>query len=564
MLSVQSSTLSNLPIGCLAEVMLRNEGVESTRNCSLVCRELFLKMQENAIWYLLCVRDGFPVRAIDESFKKRYQYECNLAKERFTWRAIEATPFCPIDSALQYCMADNKLAITRSYNPNSRYLMIDGKFNITRQNRSITVRDLKTNKQFETSNHDYVNQKIITIQGNYLVCEESDLTNNKLFFIHDLTQKEIIRSFERLYHFAFYGSRLIKPNSDSSGVEIHDMLSEVEIPQDGQQKFNFETLSLPRGLHVSCIAASKEKLFVGTAEGHICICNYEAKTFTDHPITKSLLPKNEKIERLMISDDLLIVFQQTTSKLYRITFWDINTAKLQYSLPECGEKCILSEKKFFFTQSNNSRSLSFFDLDRGKVRYLPNPWNWNSEDCIISSRGDHQCYATDKNFFVRYERHIKIYDFLANYDEILTDIMQSWIDPAVDMFFLDRLARLPKTITTQICGELYEILYPQTDDLESKRNAFHDIRHLGSTREQRILAIESYLAKGQFYSLSQEEKDQVYGELYKVIGHFEKDYWGCSEDAFHHRNGQRSTPQQRLLAIQNHFAKRAQSSSQIK
>ena len=124
---------------------------------------------------------------------------------------------------------------------------------------------------------------------------------------------------------------------------------------------------------------------------------------------------------------------------------------------------------------------------------------------------------------------------------------------------MDRFVCLPKTIKDQIYGELYGILNSNSKDHAFGEQAFHSASGLSSNGDQKALAIECYLAMQQFRSLPQEERTQVYQELYHVIGHCENDYWGCAEDAFHNLNGQRSMPQKRLQAIKNYFAKRDQS-----
>ena len=314
--------LHALPHNCLAEVMLYLP-VGSARDCSLVCRALFEKLQQDVVWQPLCARDHFPMRPIDGSFKKRYQYERNLESGRFTWRFIQSPPFCPLNPAAQYCMADGKLAIKNMFNP-------------------MIVRDLKTNIQFEIVVLASINSKITTIQDNHLFHEEIEYPSGVQYtktHIYDLALRKVVKTFENLNNFAFCGSKLIKPNSDLSGVEIHDV----------QQAPGLESRPLPQGLHVSCIAASNKHLFVGTTEGHICIWNEETKIFTDHPITQSSSHKKIKIERLIISDDLLIVSQlnRKPGTGYKITFWDIKTGELQHSLPECYKDVAYSEKKVF-------------------------------------------------------------------------------------------------------------------------------------------------------------------------------------------------------------------------
>ncbi|MBS0604675.1 MAG: WD40 repeat domain-containing protein [Verrucomicrobia bacterium] len=59
-----------------------------------------------------------------------------------------------------------------------------------------------------------------------------------------------------------------------------------------------------------------------------------------------------------------------------------------------------------------------------------------------------------------------------------------------------------------------------------------------------------------FESMPPRAKNAIYNELYKIISPFANDKAGCAKDAFHHRNGQISTPWQRAQAILNYLPKR--------
>ncbi|MBS0604661.1 MAG: WD40 repeat domain-containing protein [Verrucomicrobia bacterium] len=52
-------------------------------------------------------------------------------------------------------------------------------------------------------------------------------------------------------------------------------------------------------------------------------------------------------------------------------------------------------------------------------------------------------------------------------------------------------------------------------------------------------------------------KNAIYGELYRIIQPFAKDYFGCAEHAFHNQYGQSSTPKQKAQAILNYLNKKS-------
>jgi len=56
---------------------------------------------------------------------------------------------------------------------------------------------------------------------------------------------------------------------------------------------------------------------------------------------------------------------------------------------------------------------------------------------------------------------------------------------------MERFSAMPKKVSDQIYEELFYILKPT--DLESAKNAFHDLHGQSSTYEQKAQAIEKYL-----------------------------------------------------------------------
>ncbi len=58
-----------------------------------------------------------------------------------------------------------------------------------------------------------------------------------------------------------------------------------------------------------------------------------------------------------------------------------------------------------------------------------------------------------------------------------------------------------------------------------------------------------------FSRLPKSLRDKIYGELYRIIkSRLTKDYWGCSEHAFHDTHGQSATPLEKAQAIRNYLA----------
>jgi len=56
----------------------------------------------------------------------------------------------------------------------------------------------------------------------------------------------------------------------------------------------------------------------------------------------------------------------------------------------------------------------------------------------------------------------------------------------------------------------------------------------------------------QFLNFSEIIQNGVYRELHKIVEPFENEYSGCAKDAFHGKNGQSATPDQKALAIRNY------------
>jgi hypothetical protein len=616
--SKNSLNLHRLDPSCLSPILLCIDGVESTRDCSLVCKELFQKMQQNEIWYPLCIRDGVALRTIDGSYKKRYQYEYNQESGRFTYRSLKNLPplknfrmvsneartqndkhwnklklftqngkdwnkiaLIEISKKDNFCMTNNKLAI----------LGFKKKEN-EEESGEITIRDLKTNEQSQfqaplqrRADLAFYN---VTLQDDYFFCRDTTKTN-----IYDIAEKKFLWTLEKsctFKKFAFYEKKIITPNKDSTGIDIYDiptgsLLKSLPLPQDRiisksitvfQNKifvvarmakqnnrhicvWDDETKTFQDHLitqnpkhEISCTTTSKDEFFIGTTEGRICVWDDKTKIFKNHPITQDPVLDATRIFLLTISDRLLIIYHAKKSLDAKLSFWNIDTLTHLNTLSSAHSDSphyILSNKTLFFHQYGLNK---FLNMDKD----VTGPSNFkifHPKHCNIWKVPP--CYASDTNFFRVEGKHgdrtISNYDFLANYNEILIDIKQSLL-PNTNNFSMNDFLSISETKKNKIYSELYEVMKPFKNDYSNcAEDAFHNKNGCSATDAERALAMESYLAKKQFAKLSQEDKKRVYQQLYRVIGHFENDYFGCAKDAFHNRNGQSSTLQQRLLAIRS-------------
>ncbi len=69
------------------------------------------------------------------------------------------------------------------------------------------------------------------------------------------------------------------------------------------------------------------------------------------------------------------------------------------------------------------------------------------------------------------------------------------------------------------------------------------------------------LAMQRFSRMPEKDREKIYAELYEILIPFSKDYPGWAEQAFHDRDDQASSPQQKAQAIRKYIAKLEQSKS---
>lgn len=150
---------------------------------------------------------------------------------------------------------------------------------------------------------------------------------------------------------------------------------------------------------------------------------------------------------------------------------------------------------------------------------------------------------------------------------------------------LDVFSKAAEEARNDVYGKLFEKKKFQHVYFGCGKDAFLGRNGLNSTDEEKLLAVECYLTQavaklhfGRAADLSDIHfllgdvlrlcmqpdpaegwalfdrlplaiRQGVYKELYQLLP-FERDYWGCAEDAFHDRNGQASSMEQKILAVQ--------------
>ena len=148
-------------------------------------------------------------------------------------------------------------------------------------------------------------------------------------------------------------------------------------------------------------------------------------------------------------------------------------------------------------------------------------WDSNSGQCIRTLAGQREQAFTllwadgnlisgnDSTGFFE-EGRIWIWDFNAQNNQIFAEIASLFRrEPVEQREFgptiqdpnniqikaaaMERFSAMPKKTKDQIYEELFHILKPAITDLESAKNAFHDLHGQSSTYEQKAQAIENYL-----------------------------------------------------------------------
>ncbi len=124
-------------------------------------------------------------------------------------------------------------------------------------------------------------------------------------------------------------------------------------------------------------------------------------------------------------------------------------------------------------------------------------------------------------------------------------------------------SELPQEAKDSIYGELYPLKRFDNDYFRCAEDAFHNRNGQSCTSDQKAQAVANCLLRGimeqfknsdpsaidAFSKLPKIIRDGVYAELYRLIL-FPNSYWGCAEDAFHHRNGKQSTLERKARAIE--------------
>jgi WD40 repeat protein len=183
-----------------------------------------------------------------------------------------------------------------------------------------------------------------------------------------------------------------------------------------------------------------------------------------------------------------------------IKIWDLNSNQCVATLSNERSDWSLSsllihEDKLYSACSSTCGSVSVIKI-----------WDLNSNQCIAVLFSDHRSptatvicssLAIHKGKLYSGSR-LKIWDFTASHDAVFAEIAEQFLDedPITRLNAAQRFLRMPQTA-----------------------------------------------------------RNKVYGELYLLIkGRLTNDYWGCAEHAFHGKNGQFSTPQEKAQAIRDYLS----------
>lgn len=148
-------------------------------------------------------------------------------------------------------------------------------------------------------------------------------------------------------------------------------------------------------------------------------------------------------------------------------------------------------------------------------------------------------------------------------------ISQLFLNKVLDLLKIDEkkalslFSKLPQEEKNAVYMELFRTKEFSEPYWGCAEEAFHNRNGNSATVEQKAQAIKNHLVQrlipyfsandpsrmALFSQLPQEIQNSIYGELYLIVP-FYSSYWGCAEDAFHDRNGQRSSVQQKLQAFQ--------------
>jgi WD40 repeat protein len=451
-------SLSNLPQDVIHYILL-HLGAESTRDCSLACKHLYviIQDQDNGLWQKLYFRDFACYRKQNnDSFRQAYQschsYELNLKKGRFTCRTIAHLDYGQ-GKASKFCMSDGRLCIERF-------------------NGTITVQDLTTNQQLTlpyAQTYDNFNKSMVIYKNQFFL-----LKLDGTIGIYNLETKECLGILNNppleIDAFIFCDDKLILKSTDQ----------EIWIWNIDAQAFS-GSFALPPGRDIGCMAASKEKLFLGTQEGEILVLDIKTGS-----LLNTLAMNVWMISCLAVSENKLIASNQDGD----ITIWDIDIKNRLHSLTHQQGYAIKS-----LVVANNGKLFSASSNCSIKI------WNISTGECLntLETHASSLLCVVDKKIFSGSysDRKIRVCDFSESHSSILANSAELLRegDHAVRIA-MAQFDALPVDVKNAIYGEMYQLLKPFDNDyFGCGRHAFHNEHGLSSTRQQQAQAIENYLAK---------------------------------------------------------------------
>ncbi|MBS0604673.1 MAG: F-box/WD repeat-containing protein [Verrucomicrobia bacterium] len=217
----------------------------------------------------------------------------------------------------------------------------------------------------------------------------------------------------------------------------------------------------------------------------------------------------------------------------RIKIWDLNTNTCTTTLEghdrPVASLAIMGERLF----SGSSH---------GTIKI----WDLNTNECVATLNGHTSTISSlaldgKRLFSSSYDNTIKIWDLSSN---TCTSTLQGHIGP-VHSLALDGHKLFSGSDTTGTI-KIWDFSAPN-------ETIFNEI---AVSIESQDPFVAQY-AMQRFERMPLEDKNAIYGELYHIMAPVKDEYPGCAQDAFHNRNEQSSSPEQRAQAILNYLEKRS-------
>jgi WD40 repeated domain len=466
-------SLSNLPQDVIHYILLQL-GAESARDCSLACKHLYviIQDQDNGIWQKLYFRDFACYRKQDnDSFRQAYQklcqpYEFNLRKGRFICDTVEDLAW--------------------GQGGTNGFSMSDGRLCIAQVNGVIVVKDLATDERFSLSNNKSYPKDMVVYKNQFFLLKCDGTVD-----IYNLREKEYLGTLQELSLDRPSPSKIDAFTLCGDKLILKGTVQEIWIGNIDAQTFS-GPIELPADSSISCMAASEQKLFLGTKEGEILIFDIETRSHLN-----TLGINNRTITCLAVSENEFIA--STDNGVVNI--WDIDKENRLHSLANekaCKINSLAVAKGKLFVANGELSS----DSSNCTIKI----WDISTGECLttLKTHPSNLLCIVDKKIFSgsRFYKQIKVYHFSGNHSAILTNIAGSLREDYPDMYtVMAQFDALPVDVKNAIYDEMYQLLKPFNNDcFGCGRDAFHnehDERRLYSTKPQKAQAIENYLKREQ-------------------------------------------------------------------